>query len=137
MTDRERLAELIGEALTDWTTAERTLINNQGDESDLTAHTKVYHERYEEIWRLFEQLIPPVGPTGEYPEGQYTDQDEGELTIAVIPDPRNGQLVINFGKLVSWLALGPDLAEYFGQALITRARLLRGEQLEMPEDGKE
>jgi hypothetical protein len=46
--------------------------------------------------------------------------DEGELTIAVGRDP-SGQIVIDFGKPVHWLALPRELAQEFALNILRRA----------------
>lgn len=71
-----------------------------------------------------------IGATGRYPQGRYTNDDEGELAIAVAADPRNRIVRIEFGKPVAWLAFNPEQAETFGRMLIAKARATRGEPLE-------
>lgn len=70
------------------------------------------------------------GPTGSYPRGRYTRDDEGELAIAIAADPRTRKIRIEFGKPIAWLALDPEHAEALAQMLVQKAREARGELLE-------
>ena len=67
-----------------------------------------------------------VGPTGEYPQGKYTEDDEGELNIALAADPRNGKVLMHFGKPIVWLGMSPEDAEALAVRLIAKAREARG-----------
>jgi hypothetical protein len=60
------------------------------------------------------------GPTGKYPEGRLSEDDEGGLMIAV--GSKEGKIVINFGKDISWIALNPEEAMAFADAIKTRAK---------------
>jgi hypothetical protein len=66
----------------------------------------------------------PIGPTGHFPEGQLNDDDEGELTIAI--GAEQGNVVIQFGKAVSWLAMPPEQAEQIAHSLLKRAAQVKG-----------
>lgn len=48
-------------------------------------------------------LSTQPGPTGEYPDGQLNENDEGELRIQVSHE--KGNVVLNFGKKVEWFAM--------------------------------
>ena len=50
-----------------------------------------------------------IGPTGQFPEGRLNQDDEGEIAIAICAD--HGNVVIQFGKPVAWLAMPPEQAE--------------------------
>ena len=60
-----------------------------------------------------------IGPTGEFPEGKLSSDDEGELTIAITV--WRGQVRLDFGAPTAWLAMPPALALRIGRTLIQRA----------------
>ena len=62
------------------------------------------------------------GATGEFPEGQLSPNDEGELIVQMAYDPNHKVVVVNFGKPVAWFALTPDKAVELGQLLIEHAK---------------
>lgn len=54
------------------------------------------------------------GPTGEFPRGQATENDEGELAISFkVGIGMNNQAVIvmDFGASTSWIGLEPDMID--------------------------
>lgn len=61
-----------------------------------------------------------LGGTGHFPDGKMHPGDEGELRFAVAKDSR-GNVHINFGKDVSWLALPPETAVQLAQLLLKHA----------------
>lgn len=46
------------------------------------------------------------GPTGEFPDGQLNEDDEGELQFRM--HHSQGNVILEFGKPVAWLALPFD-----------------------------
>lgn len=56
-----------------------------------------------------------VGPTGDFPEGKLSPDDEGELALAI--GAWEGKIKIMFGKEVAWLALTPQQALAVAAAL--------------------
>ncbi len=56
-----------------------------------------------------------LGATGEFPGGQLTQQDEGEIKIAV--GAVDGKVVINFGKPVAWIGLDAKQARQLAESL--------------------
>jgi hypothetical protein len=55
-----------------------------------------------------DDLPEELGATGEFPEGKLTEDDEGELKMAI---GHNGNLVfINFGKPIKWMGMNPSEA---------------------------
>jgi hypothetical protein len=65
-----------------------------------------------------------VGPTGEFPEGSLGPEDEGELTIAVRHDDA-GNVYIEFGKPVAWMAMPKERAAGLARLLLKHAGVLR------------
>lgn len=61
-----------------------------------------------------------LGGTGRFPDGKMHPGDQGELRFAVAKDSR-GNVHIDFGKDVSWLALPPESAIQLGKLLLTHA----------------
>ena len=57
------------------------------------------------------------GPTGKFPEGKLNVHDEGEFEFAVGHD--EGNVILDFGKPVVWLGMGPSLARQLA-GLLTR-----------------
>jgi hypothetical protein len=64
------------------------------------------------------------GATGNFPSGQLDDTDEGELAMAI--SAYQGNVRIDFGKQVVWLALPPALARQLAAAIIKHADELEG-----------
>ena len=59
----------------------------------------------------------------QYPRGKLVDGDEGVLSIRVFS--YEGEIVIDFGKMISWVGMAPEQAEQFGQMIIDRAREMK------------
>lgn len=60
-----------------------------------------------------------LGSTGRFPQGRLTPQDEGELMFAV--GHKNGKVVVDFGKPVSWIGFEPEQAIQLAEILRTSA----------------
>jgi hypothetical protein len=45
-----------------------------------------------------------IGATGDFPAGKIRDDDEGGLVAAVSTDA-NGNVIVDFGKPVTWVAM--------------------------------
>lgn len=65
-----------------------------------------------------------LGPTGKFPQGQFTKHDEGEIQFAVFR--KDGKVVIDFNSQVTWLAMDPGQAVDLGRILIKHGRELMG-----------
>ena len=61
-----------------------------------------------------------LGQTGKYPDGSLGRTDEGELTMAVSVDTY-GNVRLDFGKPVAWMAMPPALAISLAQLLLKHA----------------
>ncbi len=59
----------------------------------------------------------------QFPRGKIDPSDEGVLHIAVFE--HQGEIVIDFGKMISWVGMAPEQAENFGQMIIDRAKAIR------------
>ena len=64
-----------------------------------------------------------LGPTGKFPQGKIHPRDEGELRFAV--GIKDGVVVMNFGKSVTWIGMDPDLAITLGEQLIRHGKSLK------------
>jgi len=47
------------------------------------------------------------GATGEFPDGKICEGDEGELGMTIESDKARKVIIIDFGKSVRWIGLGP------------------------------
>jgi len=63
-----------------------------------------------------------IGELGSYSEGKLNPTDEGDLQVA-IHDER-GNVRIDFGKKVAWVAMPPETAIAFARLIIKRAESL-------------
>lgn len=60
-----------------------------------------------------------LGPTGQFPEGQLVDHDEGEIRIAITT--YQGKVIVNFGSPVAFIGFTPEQATEIGEMLIKHA----------------
>jgi hypothetical protein len=67
------------------------------------------------------QLPSGLGATGYFPQGHLSDDDEGELKIAIAYDGLDGIVRVEFGKPVAWLGLPPPEAIEFAKLLLRKA----------------
>lgn len=65
-----------------------------------------------------------IGPTGNYPEGKISNDDEGELRIAVHRTAKD--VILSFGKSISWIGLPPGTARRLAKLLIKNANEVEG-----------
>jgi len=75
-----------------------------------------------EIKEAFRHL--QLGATGRFPDGHLTENDEGELRLAV--GTFKGKVVINLGIPTASLGLTPRQAREIAQALWKHARSVDG-----------
>jgi hypothetical protein len=68
-----------------------------------------------------------LGATGRFPEGKLRADDEGELRAAI--GTMKGQVVIDFGKPVSWLSLPPEQAKALALVLLKKAAVASGKPM--------
>lgn len=60
-----------------------------------------------------------LGATGTHPLGKLNEDDQGGLRFAIAAT--DGLVRVEFGKELSWLAIPPDVAVKFAQALLEKA----------------
>jgi len=63
-----------------------------------------------------------IGATKKFPQGKLNKTDEGELRMAIYEE--KGNIVINFGKDLSWIGFGKEDAIALGEMLISKAKNL-------------
>lgn len=68
-----------------------------------------------------------LGATGQFPMGQLSDEDEGELKMGVARDPLDGLVHVNFGKPTAWFAMPPEGAISLAKLLLKNAGVKRVE----------
>lgn len=66
-----------------------------------------------------------LGATGQYPQGRYTPQDEGELQFAIAGDKQAGKVIVSFGKPVAWFGMDADQADGLAELLKRKAAEVR------------
>jgi hypothetical protein len=59
------------------------------------------------------------GPTGEFPRGKFSEDDEGALSIGIAVKDKT--ILINFGSPVAWLGLDYAGAVEFAKTILRRA----------------
>ena len=71
--------------------------------------------------KIFRDIVDQaqLGATGKYPEGKLTDDDEGEIRIAV--GESKGKVVITFGKPTAWIGFSPEQAISIASSLLDHA----------------
>lgn len=67
-----------------------------------------------------------LGETGQFPQGQYTKDDEGEIRLAVGAGLACKKVIIDFGHPVAWLAMDPDQADALSDNIRAQAVRARG-----------
>jgi hypothetical protein len=63
-----------------------------------------------------------LGATAKFPRGKIHASDEGELRFAVYE--KDGNVVIDFGKAITWLGFPRDIALKFAECVRTVAEKL-------------
>lgn len=65
-----------------------------------------------------------LGPTGEFPQGQLNEHDEGEIRLGV--GVQDGKVVLNFGKPVVWIGMDPRQARQLAESLRQASHRAKG-----------
>lgn len=75
--------------------------------------------------QAFEEGYTPVlGATGAFPKGKLNKHDEGELKFAI--GHKDGNVFIEFGKQVTWMAMPPENALQLAALLTSHAQAVKG-----------
>ena len=67
---------------------------------------------------------PSLGATGQFSEGKISEDDEGDLRIAIGHDPEKGIVMAQFGKPIAWIGMPPANARRLAQMLLDHAAAL-------------
>ena len=68
-----------------------------------------------------------LGPTGQFPYGKLTPDDEGEISVGIAGDPQTETVHINFGTSIRSLGMRPEQAEQMAGAILRAACKARKE----------
>ena len=71
-------------------------------------------------------IKPKLGATGQFPHGKAAPDDEGAVRFAI--GERDGNVLIDFGTPVKWMAMPPEQAVAMAQTLIAKARIVARRQ---------
>jgi hypothetical protein len=74
---------------------------------------KMRGEMNEQIQKLAREL--ELGATGQHPQGQLDETDEGEIRLGVTS--KDGKVVIAFGKPVAWFGMDPRQARALAESI--------------------
>jgi len=66
------------------------------------------------------------GRTGKFQDGKIDNTDDGELNIEI--STRNGNVKMNFGKKITWLAMSPEDTLEFATILMRHAMILKSQR---------
>jgi len=61
-----------------------------------------------------------LGATGQFPRGMLGPSDEGALQMGVAHDSK-GNVILNFGKEVSWIGMPAEQAIEFAKLIMRHA----------------
>lgn len=65
--------------------------------------------------------FPTFGATNRFPQGKYTEHDEGEIAFGVAADKNAGKVIINFGKPTAWVGMDREQALALAELLLQKA----------------
>lgn len=71
------------------------------------------------------------GPTGDFPQGKISDEDEGGIVFAI--GRKDEKIFLDFGKPVSWIGMDRNTAINIGLSLLKQA----GIKMEVVQDKNE
>jgi hypothetical protein len=80
------------------------------------------HELADRIRRLAEQQ--GLGATGAFPAGKFSEDDEGEIRLAVGHEA--GKVIVSFGTPVAWFAMEPRQARQMAESLRQHSHTAEG-----------
>ena len=75
------------------------------------------HHDLGDMTKLAEAL--KVGATGEFPHGKLNESDEGEIRLAI--GSFKGNVILVFGKPITWIGLPPHEARALAEKLREKA----------------
>jgi hypothetical protein len=95
-------------------------------EDGLTASNVIFLEQHVLLALIHyaqrQEFIPTTtSPEPEFPEGQLTPEDEGQLEVAIAADPKRNVVVIRPRKPFKWAALEPPYVRALAAILLNKA----------------
>ena len=98
--------------------------HSSGSDQEMSEETlKHFAEAGQKVQKEVYNLLRPLGPTGKFPHGHLTDQDEGEIGFVVFN--KDNKVVIDFNHPVHWLGMTKEQANELGRLLIKRAKKIK------------
>jgi len=67
------------------------------------------------------EMQQALGPTGQFPGGKLTTNDEGEIAFAV--GILKGKVIVNFGTPIASLGMSPKEARQLAMSLLQNANV--------------
>lgn len=64
------------------------------------------------------------GPTGTHTQGKIHEDDQGDLRLRIAPDKAKGVILVDFGKRIAWMGIGPAEARAIAGQLLAAAAAL-------------
>jgi len=77
-----------------------------------------------EISRRLAEMKHELGPTGKFPMGRISEEDEGEIKIGVTI--QKSTVILGFGKQISWVGFTHSQARELAASLIEHANKAQG-----------
>jgi hypothetical protein len=79
-----------------------------------------------EVEKILQRLSDQIDQKGkrEYSRGRIGPDDDGDIAMAVAADHKHGVVILNFGKLVSWIGLPPTEVDQLCAMLKEKSREL-------------
>jgi len=71
-------------------------------------------------------MTQSFGPTGEFPQGKSSPDDEGEIVMGMAI--QGGIIILHFGARISWIGLDAITARSIAAGLLAKADELEGTQ---------
>lgn len=63
--------------------------------------------------------LSKLGATGEFPDGKIQENDEGQIRVAITQ--KDGRVVIDFGKQITWIGFTKEEAKGLAELLLKHA----------------
>ena len=84
---------------------------------------------------FLEQLVNKAKE--QFSKPPISDDDQGDLAFAITTDEKHGVVRLRFAKPVVWLAMEPDMARTFCNAILERVNQLENMQAQPQESNHE
>ena len=96
-------------------------MSNHASESEPGPLSEHLRKAMEDKNSLLSKLVKAekLGATGKFPEGKLSENDEGEIRLAVTI--YKNEVVLSFGKAVEWVGFTPELAHRIADTIHRKA----------------